>query len=822
MPITAAQLAVRVVAETAPAEAGLGRVASLMGKGLPLMAVGAVAAVAGIGIAATKMAGDFQAGMVQLVTGAGESKNNLKLVSDGILNLATSTGTSTQQLLSAMFNIESGSFHGAAGLNVLKVAAEGAKASNSDLGTTATALVGIMNAYASQHITAAQAMNVLTGTVQNGLTHMQDLAGALPTVLSTASATGIKITDLAGAMATLTSQTIPAANASTYIRQLLIALDAPGKQAQKTLASIGLTTSDVSAAMKQSLPGALQLITDHLAKKFPAGSAQYIAALKDISGGSKTMQGMLDLTGSHLKTFKDDVANVSGVVKKGGSSIVGWSDVQNTFNFKMDRAKEVVETLMIRLGTGLLPIAGKVVDLFSTYFVPTLTALFNGLMTVVNTGGRFISFLQGTGPAATAVKGVLLLLGGALAGLAASAIPSAIVAITASVTAFGAQAIAAGAAAIATIAAAAPFILVGVAIAGVIGIIILIVTHLKQLGQWFDNLKQIARNAVEGILSLLSHVPGPIGAMASSVLASMKAQDDAVKAHTLSMKVAADMHTAAMAEAAVKNTDRMRRELIQQIQNTTDPAKKKALEMRLAVVDHTEKMQLDAVHHAQQLAAQHTAAMAKMKEAAAEQAREAKLGVLGHLGEMKDQALNGIKNLVSNYLSTLVSWDTRVAQWAINFATHIINGVASLPGKFLALGGQIIQALASGIKNAAGAVGNALKSIPGVGGLMNDLSGLIPHFATGGVMNGDGLAVVGENGPELVRMPGGARITPLAQGQGITGLPAGMQPAYGTATATANGQPLQFNLYFDGKKIAQLVTQHQPSVVRNGTGKRSI
>src|SRR6185312_5641941 len=109
-----------------------------------------------------------------------------------------------------------------------------------------------------------------------------------------------KLTNVMGAMATMTAEGVPAADAATYLRQMLIALDAPGSQAQKTLESIGLSSSDVAKEMQISLPGALQMITDALAKKFPPGSAAYVQALKDIAGGSKNLQGILDLTGTHL------------------------------------------------------------------------------------------------------------------------------------------------------------------------------------------------------------------------------------------------------------------------------------------------------------------------------------------------------------------------------------------------------------------------------------------------------------------------------------------------------------------------------------------
>src|SRR5258708_2583028 len=65
----------------------------------PLKAVGVGFLVAGtaavaFGSKAVSMAGDFQAGITSLKTGAGEAQSNLGLVSNGILKLATDTGTS--------------------------------------------------------------------------------------------------------------------------------------------------------------------------------------------------------------------------------------------------------------------------------------------------------------------------------------------------------------------------------------------------------------------------------------------------------------------------------------------------------------------------------------------------------------------------------------------------------------------------------------------------------------------------------------------------------------------------------------------------------
>jgi TP901 family phage tail tape measure protein len=319
-------------------------------------------AALGVGAASVKMAGDFQASMTALVTGAGESQKNIGMVSQGILNLATQTGTSTKQLADGMYMIESAGYHGATALSVLQAAAEGAKVGNADLGVVADGVTTIMTDYANKNVTAAQATNDLVATVANGKTHMQDLASAMATVLPTASAVGVGLYDVSGAMATMTGEGVPAADAATYLRQMLMALESPAKNAQTVLKEIGLSSSDVANEMKKSLPATLQMIIDHLSKKFPPGSAQFVSALKDIAGGSKQMQGMLDLTGSHLQVFGQNVATISQAVKGGGSSITGWSKVQGDFNFKLDQAKAAVETLMIKVGTALLPVLGKLFD----------------------------------------------------------------------------------------------------------------------------------------------------------------------------------------------------------------------------------------------------------------------------------------------------------------------------------------------------------------------------------------------------------------------------------------------------------------------------
>src|SRR6266699_2656843 len=154
----------------------------------------------------------------------------------------------------------------------------------------------------------------------------------------------------------MTNQNDNAESAATHLRQVILALESPAKAGAKALAEIGITSEQLSAAMRKSLPGAIQMIIDDLGKRFPEGSAAYNEALKAIAGGNKQLMGLLELSGTSLAKWKAAVKAVTGDVKSGGDAVMGWADVQKNFNFQMDAGKAALEKLGIQVGTLLLPV----------------------------------------------------------------------------------------------------------------------------------------------------------------------------------------------------------------------------------------------------------------------------------------------------------------------------------------------------------------------------------------------------------------------------------------------------------------------------------
>ena len=66
--------------------------------------------------------GAARAEVAKLVTGAGESQKNIRLVGDGMLHMAGQVGISAPQLSQCMYLIESAGFQGLQGLLVLRAA----------------------------------------------------------------------------------------------------------------------------------------------------------------------------------------------------------------------------------------------------------------------------------------------------------------------------------------------------------------------------------------------------------------------------------------------------------------------------------------------------------------------------------------------------------------------------------------------------------------------------------------------------------------------------------------------------------------------------
>lgn len=297
-------------------------------------------------VAATHAAANFESQTAHLVTDAGESANQLEMVRKGMLDISEATGTTADALYQGMYHIESAGYHGAAGLQVLRSAAEGAKVGNADLDVVAKTLTGTMNSYGMAGSQATAMMNQLIATVGSGDMKMDDLSLSLGNVAPLAAAAGIKFSDVAGAIATMTAQNMTADRATQDLAFTIRALQAPTHQASQEMLAIGINSNDLSKNLgKVGLSGTIEELTNAVAKhvkggqvfidtmrqtKFAAADAETMIS-KMPADFQKTAQAYLDGKVTY-KQWRADLLALPGPLRAQAQEFASVANQTHAFN----------------------------------------------------------------------------------------------------------------------------------------------------------------------------------------------------------------------------------------------------------------------------------------------------------------------------------------------------------------------------------------------------------------------------------------------------------------------------------------------------------
>jgi TP901 family phage tail tape measure protein len=351
--------AAKMDALAASGESSGARLSNFMNKATTAVIAGGAA----VAVVSLKMASDFQTATTELVTGAGESEKNIGMVRNGLLSLAPALGSTPTDLAKGMYLIESAGYHGAQGLQVLKAAAEGAKVGAADMSTVSNALTTALHDYNIPASQATAVTSALVATVAAGKTHMEDLANALGRVLPVASALKLPLQNVLGSVAALTNAGYTARLATTNLSSAVLSLTSPSAKAAKIMGDFGISSQQLINIMRdpsRGLSSAFQLIVDQVGKRFPAGSANYITALKDMTGTTAGLKVALDLTGQSGNAVLANTKAIGQAMQNGQGQVQGWSTVTKELSFQLDSLKGAGSSALVGLGDWLLPKATDV------------------------------------------------------------------------------------------------------------------------------------------------------------------------------------------------------------------------------------------------------------------------------------------------------------------------------------------------------------------------------------------------------------------------------------------------------------------------------
>lgn len=309
-------------------------------------------ALTAAGVAGIKFSGDFDASMRKLVSLAGVSSTEIQGVRDHILELAPAAGIGPQELADAMTVVSSTISNTSVAMGILDTAAQGTKAGLGETKDVARALTAVINAYGAENITAAQAGDILTKTVQDGGAEAKELAPALGAVIPLAAQLGISFAEVGANVATFTKLGVPAAEAVTSLRSVMTALLNPTKEQTEALKSVNLTLGELRAQIKEK--GLAAAMID-LSKRFGENKE----GLAQVFGRVEALVNVMGTAGQQASTYAEEIdriTNSMGTLAKASAAIDGNS-IQ-TWN----QLLAMVQVIAIKFGNELAPTFGKVVD----------------------------------------------------------------------------------------------------------------------------------------------------------------------------------------------------------------------------------------------------------------------------------------------------------------------------------------------------------------------------------------------------------------------------------------------------------------------------
>lgn len=377
---------------------------SVIGVANKISAVSILAAGA-VAIGSLEMASKFEKSTMLLVTAGGEQMSALAGVRQGILDISTQTGTSAEQMSEGMYVMEKAGLRGAAGLNALKMAAEGAKDENVDLGIMTQALTDLLLDYKVNtndvaDVTAKSVMytNELVAASGAAKTTMTDFAGSMSAIIPIASTAGISFEQVGGAIATMTQHGQTAQQSSQNLANLVMSLVRPNNLASAAMSQLGIDTTDLAHNLgERGLYGTLQIVDQAIKSHMTPDLMVHTGTMKDNANAAKAMdtimsqmsptmaklsQGLKDGSVTQ-KQYTKDVKDMGGEAGALGNQFMTLYKANSGVSDALKAGKPAVETY----GAALRDVLGNV------------TAMRAAQMLLMNNGREFEANIKAIGEA---------------------------------------------------------------------------------------------------------------------------------------------------------------------------------------------------------------------------------------------------------------------------------------------------------------------------------------------------------------------------------------------------------------------------------------
>lgn len=322
------------------------------------------------------LGGSFEASMQKIVGLVGVAQPMVNRWADELKNLAGEVGKGPQELADALFFVTSAGIRTDEALRIVEESARLSAAGLGDMNDIARSTTAAMNAYKTSGLSAADAANVLAGTIREGNLEASTLAPVIGRVIPLASQLGVSFDEVGAAIAAMSRQGASASDATTYLLGIFRGLIKDTGQSKKAMSEFDTSIAAVRDTIEekgllaglQSLKGVFDQNEDAATKVF---------------GRIRGLTGYLSLMGDSADSNAQIFANLAGQTNFAGEA---FDAISETANQKFREALAKLQVAGTDLGAEVLPHIVDMVERFSEVLAgDTIPQLGELLISIIET-----------------------------------------------------------------------------------------------------------------------------------------------------------------------------------------------------------------------------------------------------------------------------------------------------------------------------------------------------------------------------------------------------------------------------------------------------
>lgn len=326
-----------------------------MGQGAA-KALGTIAKGVGVGAVvggvAFKWAADFEEQLNTINTVAGVTPERLDAIGDSIKVLAEQTGTGLGDLTSAYYDLVSAGVDAADAQDILTQANTLAIGGLSSTQEAVDLLTTAINAYGADAADARKITDGFAQAIAAGKVTASQLAASFAQVAPFAADLGVEIEELQAGYALLTAKGIPAAQAATYMRAAIMAL-------QKPTAALAALQADLNVDFeKMARDRGLVYAYNELQK----AAEEAGIPMQKLTGRIEGAAFATNTAGRNFRKYNKELDAVRRSSDGAGVAAGQMAERQKGVNAALRRLRETARVTGITLAEGLLPGAAKGFD----------------------------------------------------------------------------------------------------------------------------------------------------------------------------------------------------------------------------------------------------------------------------------------------------------------------------------------------------------------------------------------------------------------------------------------------------------------------------